>query len=503
VTDIDPELEALLKASENWTPQAKATALEMYRLRSEGVRVYWYCKPEKDAFGNLIVVEAEEEYVDDNGDLAVRTVRQGVHGRWCDGKPHGTFNYPHARADQWPPVGTEWFVWALMGGRGSGKTRTGAEYVRRLTEKVGRLALLAPTNSDVREVMITGESGLINVFGLAGEKIDYQPSRRRIIFPSGCIGSLYSGEEPDRLRGPQHGAAWMDEPSHYDQLDEVWDNLLFGLRLGDRPHVVVTTTPLPNKWTKTLIKDPTTKLSRVSTYANLDNLAPSFRQRVIDRYEGTRTGRQELYGDILEDVLGALWSSSLIKQPPPDAPVKIEDLERILVSIDPAGSANRRSDETGIVATGKIADLGYVVRDKSDKYSPQGWGMAAIRMYEELAADAIVVERNYGGDMVRDNLKTLGFEGRIIENNASRGKQVRAEPISARYEQGKMFHLGTFEKLEEEMTTWIPGVGASPNRVDAMVWGFAELFGSTTQMKMASPLDLPDDNDPLNGRFML
>lgn len=400
-------------------------------------------------------------------------------GRKCDGQPHQGYLYPHARGDQWPPEGENWFSWFLSGGRGSGKTRTGAEYTRRMAERVGRIALIAPTGADVRDTMIEGESGLQFVCALAGQKIHWEPSKRRVTFPNGAIATTFSSEEPDRLRGPQHAFAWLDEPAHYPNSKEVWDNLLFGLRLGARPHVVLTSTPIPTPWVREIQADPMTRVIRVSTYANISNLAPNFRELVVAQYEGTRKGRQELYGELLLDVEGAMWDADWLihlKERP-------NDFDRIVVSIDPAGTANRRSDETGIIVAARRGNDAYILFDASGKYSPQGWAERALSLYKQFEADAIVVEKNFGGDMVKDVIvrTEMGKElmPRIIMKQAQRAKALRAEPVVALYEQGRVFHTGDLSKLETEMLSWIPGTGDSPNRVDAMVWAVSELMNAT------------------------
>ena len=290
-------------------------------------------------------------------------------GRKCDGAPHEGYPYNHARGDQWPPPGTDWFMWFLSGGRGSGKTRTGAEYTRKMSEKVGRMALVAPTGADARDTMIEGESGLKYVSALAGDKVHYEPSKRRLTFPNGCIATTFSGEEPSRLRGPQHGFAWLDEPAHMPLIEDVMSNLQFGLRLGERPHIVLTSTPIPTKWVKATQKDPKTRVVRVSTHSNRANLAPNFFETVVAQYEGTRTGLQELEGRLLESVAGALWSTDILHR----EHIEPEELDRIVVAIDPAGTANRRSDETGIVVAGIRGKIAYVLHDASGKYTPMGW----------------------------------------------------------------------------------------------------------------------------------
>lgn len=442
MSDLTPE--EIRRMAEGWSVQGRAAAADLVKALVSGEIAAWYC----------------------------------TGGRTCDGKPHKGYPYAHARGDQWPPPGQDWFVWFLSGGRGSGKTRTGAEYTRRMSERVGRIALVAPTGADVRDTMIEGESGLRFVCARAGQNMNWEPSKRRVTFENGAIATTFSAEEPDRLRGPQHGFAWLDEPAHMPQIESVWDNLLFGLRLGTRPHVVLTSTPIPSKWVKNQQSDPDTKVVRVSTYANLDNLAPTFKKLVVDRYEGTRTGRQELYGELLSDVVGAQWNDTMLHR----KAVNWEDLDRIVVGVDPAGTANKRSDETGIIVAGVMDGECFVLHDSTNKYSPQGWAQETLGLYERFKADAIVVEKNFGGDMVKDVLlrEDRGLKPRVIVKQATRGKAVRAEPVVALYEQEKVFHFGNLTELEDEMTTWIPNQGPSPNRVDALVWAVTELMQPVT-----------------------
>jgi phage terminase large subunit-like protein len=447
--DLSPQ--EILGRAKHWNAEARARAQELIEDVLEGRRRAWYC----------------------------------TRGRTCDGKAHKGFPYPHARGDQWPPEGEDWFAWFLSGGRGSGKTRTGAEYTRRMSERVGRMALIAPTGADVRDTMIEGESGLQMVCAMAGQRIRWEPSKRRITFPNGCVATTFSAEEPDRLRGQNNGFAWLDEPAFYPNSEEVWSNLLFGLRMGQRPHVVLTSTPIPTPWVRRMQSDEKVKVVRVSTYANLANLAPTFRDEVISRYEGTRKGRQELYGELLLDVEGALWQVEMLHRVKPP-----EHFDRIVVAIDPAGSANRRSDETGIVVAGRRGKEVWVLHDASAKYSPQGWSERALSLYERFNADAIVVEKNFGGDMVRDVIRrTPRFEEvtpRIIVKTATRGKALRAEPVVGMYEQGRVFHWNDLADLETEMLSWIPGQGDSPNRVDALVWAVTELIHSTGMGRIRS-----------------
>lgn len=448
---------SILDELEHWSPEAKAKLYQRLKDERAGERKIFYCTNP---------------------------------GRTCDGQPHEGVPYNHARADQWPPIHTPaWLTFALVGGRGSGKTRTGAEYTRQMTKRTPRLALIGATNADVRDTMITGISGLESVYSNYGEKVEYQPSKRRVVFPNGCIGGVFSGEEPDRLRGPQHGFAWVDEPAHYPLIDDVWSNLLFGLRVGDDPKIAVTTTPLPKEWLKTLLNDQKTVISRVSTRANLSNLSPTFAEAILSQYEGTRLGRQEIDGELLEDVEGALWNGDLLQY----ATLGPEDMDRIVIAIDPAGTANRRSDETGIIAVGKRGTgrsaAAYVLRDRSGKYSPSGWATAADDLYRELRADAIVVEKNYGGDMVKSTLENSGTSARILVKTAMRSKQLRAEPVVSLYEQHRVWHIkdAGLGKLESEMLGWVPGEGDSPNRVDALVWGIEELIDTTPPGRIITP----------------
>lgn len=332
-----------------------------------------------------------------------------------------------------------------------------------MTSRVPRIALVGRTSADFRDTMIEGVSGILSVCPPKMQP-HWEPSKRRLTFPNGCVVTAYSAEEPDRLRGPQFGAAWLDEAAHFAQIEEVWDNLTLGLRLGSRPRACVTTTPRPIKWMRNIIAEPTTVDVRVSTYANLDNLAPSYRATVLDRFEGTRTGKQELYGELLEDVVGALWNIEMIEE---NRVESAPDMDRIVVAIDPAGSSNKNSDETGIIVVGKSGQHAYVLADYTGRYSPHGWARRADIAYSECAADAIVYETNYGGEMVTATLRGTGTKARLKPVHSRRGKSIRAEPIVSKYEQGAVHHIGSLDQLETEQVTWIPGEGDSPNRVDA------------------------------------
>jgi len=407
----------------------------------------------------------------------------------CDGKPHDKWEWRHARADQHPPKG-DWFVWLMRGGRGSGKTRTGSEWTQRRIKISPIIALVAPTGPAARDVMIEGESGILATSPPGGRPL-WEPSKRKLTWPNGAVGHTYSGEEPDRLRGPQHYDAWLDEPAHMALIDEVWQNLTLGMRLGSDPKVLCTTTPVPSQWMKGIVKRDDTVSVVASTYANIDNLAPAFAKKVLEELEGTRRGRQEIYGEILEDVEGALWNAEMIEA----ARVQslVVDLVRIVVAIDPAGSANARSDETGIVVVG--VDEGgqfYVLYDGSGRLTPNGWATRAVELYERFSADYIVAERNFGGDMVKNTLDTLDSDARVVTVNSRRGKVIRADPVVALYEKGRVSHVGLHPDLEDQLTTWVPGT-TSPDRLDALVHGITDLRRGTSPVTIASPsgFDLP------------
>jgi phage terminase large subunit-like protein len=406
----------------------------------------------------------------------------------CDGRPHGEWDWSHARASQRPPRDPQWLTWLLKSGRGAGKTRAGAELTHRMTDHVGRIALVGATGADVRDVLLEGESGLLTI-APPGKRPRFEPSKRRLTWPNQCIATTFSAEEPDRLRGPEHGFAWVDEAAHFPLIQDTWDNLLLGLRIGRRPRVVVTTTPKPRPWLRTLIADPTTRVTTASTYDNIANLAPVFAERIMARYEGTRLGRQEILGEVLEDIEGALWTWAMIE---PDrlatAPLQ---MQRVVIGVDPAGSGSAKRDETGIVAAGLLDDQLYVLADRSGHYSPFGWARAVDALYEEYSADAVVAEVNYGGDMVSANLRAAGIAKRVITVHSRRGKALRAEPIVGVYEQHRAHHVGVLTELEEQMTTWQPYEDRdSPDRVDALVHAATSLLGRRAESSIATPASL-------------
>jgi phage terminase large subunit-like protein len=388
-----------------------------------------------------------------------------------------------ARPAQLPPPG-DWRYWLILAGRGFGKTRAGAEWVRaQVAAGRRRLALVGPTAADVRDVMVEGESGLLNISPPWARPV-YQASRRRLVWPNGAIAFLYSAQEPERLRGPQHEAAWADELAAWTYGQEVWDQLQFGLRLGSDPRCVITTTPKPLPLVRQLIVDPVCVVTRGSTYDNRANMPAAFIERIIKRYEGTRLGRQELHAELLIDAPGALWPyETILACRTTSAP----DLRRVVVAVDPSGSNGAdEGDQQGIVVAGLGVDgRGYVLADRTCRLSPQGWGRRAIEAFDAFAADRIVAEKNYGGEMVRFTLQAVRKTAPVVLVNASRGKMLRAEPVSALYEQGRIRHVvpdladNPLAELEDEMRHATSGgyVGeGSPNRMDALVWALSDLF---------------------------
>ena len=371
-----------------------------------------------------------------------------------------------------------------MSGRGFGKTRTGAELVRKWAYE-GRtpIALIGQTKADVRDTMIElGDSSILRI-SPPWFRPEYEPSKRRLLWPNGVIAIAYSGDEPDQLRGPQHAGAWLDEIAKFKYPQETWDNLEFGLRIGKSPQVIVTSTPRPIEIVRNLIADKRTVLTKASTFENACNLPASFLQRLKDKYEGTTLGRQELEGEILNDIPGALWRREIIlrKDVPRDSSGALLT-NRIVVAIDPAVTSGENSDETGIVAAAKGKDGNYyVLADRSGRMSPRDWALTAVRLFNELKADRIIAEANNGGDMVELTLRTVAQSIPFKKVNASHGKRARAEPISALYEQGKVFHSVRLPTLEDQMCCWTgEDSEKSPDRMDALVWALSELSTSGT-----------------------
>ena len=384
-----------------------------------------------------------------------------------------------ARQEQLPPPGN-WRVWLLLAGRGFGKTRTINEWAceRARAYPGSRGAVVAATAADARDVLIEGESGIVNI-GDAASRPVYEPSKRRLSWPNGSQAIVLSADEPERFRGPQYHWAIADELAAW-RYPQAWDMLLMGLRLGDDPRCAVATTPRPVPIIKGLTTDPTCVVTRGTTYDNRANLAPSFFTDIINRYEGTRLGRQELMAELLEDNPGALWKRTWLDA---GRAVKAPDLARVVIAVDP--TATTGGDECGIIGAGMAlqerAPHLYVLEDASLHGSPDEWGRAVVTLYHKLKADHVVAEANNGGEMVSHVIQTVDRAVPVKLVHASRGKQTRAEPVSAIYEQGRGHHVGTFAQLEDEMCQWEPGA-ASPNRMDALVWAGSELVLGHTGM---------------------
>lgn len=384
--------------------------------------------------------------------------------------PHGS-----ARPNQLSPAG-DWRTWLILSGRGFGKTRTAAEWVRKEVQdgRMGRIALVGSTAADVRDVMVQGESGLLACCHRAGFGAVYNPSLRKVTFANGAVAFTYSADEPDRLRGPQHDGAWGDEIAAW-RYAEAFDQLQFGLRLGSNPRQVLTTTPRPIALVRDLLAQEATgvvHVTRGTTYDNRDNLAPAFFEQIISKYEGTSLGRQELLGELVDEVEGAMWQRATIDRHRVDAAPRL-GFERVSVAIDPATTYGDDSDQTGLAVAGRGHDhQGYVLYGAGVRVPPHEWADRAVALYDLYEADEIVAEANQGGEMVRETLLNACIgrpvRPRIRLIHASRGKDVRAEPVALMYEQGRVHHVGTFPNLEDQMCAF-PIIKESPDMVDALV----------------------------------
>lgn len=377
-----------------------------------------------------------------------------------------------ARRKQLDPEG-DWFAWLVLAGRGFGKTRAGTEWIHhRVRHGARRVALVGRTAADVRDVLVDGVSGILAT-ARDGERPRYEPSKRRLTWPCGATATTYSGDEPDQLRGPEHDTALADELAAWQRAPAAWSNLLLGLRIG-KPRVMVTTTPRPIKIIRELALQPTTHVTRGSTYDNRAHLAPEALAELERLYAGTRLGRQELGGEILDDAPGALFSRDRIdalrvtEHPP---------LVRVVVAVDPAVSSGEDSDETGIVVVGIGTDMqGYVLEDCSGRYAPEHWARLVVEAAQRHGA-TVVAEINMGGDLVTHTIRSYrdaqdrkaGATIPVRTVRAKVGKSVRAEPVSLLYEQGRVHHVGLFAHLEDQLATWEPG-RASPDRLDALVY---------------------------------
>jgi phage terminase large subunit-like protein len=493
-----PELPVDVERFKQWKPDAQQRALNLLRDAENTTWRPFYCR-NRECNGQPHVWPDDQRECEG---LYGHEWERIFHTWGCEkcgvtGVLIDEWEFRHARTDQRPPKWSDdWLTLLLRGGRGSGKTKSGSEITTKVTKIVPRIILIASTGPDLRDTMVEGVSGIL-ACSPPGERPVWEPSKKRLTWPNGCIGQGFSAEEPDRLRGPQSGFVWGDEPGHWDLVEDVWSNMLFGLRLKGKnnlpPKVIATSTPKPTKWMKALVKAKDTIDRTVSTYANMSNLAPTFRKTVLEKYEGTRLGRQELYGELLEDVEGALWNWDMIHWVE-EAPA----LLRIVVAVDPAGTANKKSDETGIIVLGIGHDKKvYVLADLTGKYSPSGWANKVLDAVDDYSADAIVVEKNFGEDMVNYVLDTEADRRKdmvkVIGVRSRRGKDIRAEPVVALYEKQRVLHVGQrgdLAKLEEEQTMWVPGEGASPNRVDALVHGITEVGKGAQASAFASPSQL-------------
>jgi len=392
-----------------------------------------------------------------------------------------------ARPSQLPPEGDWWSTWLVLPGRGWGKTLAGSNWVNELAmASVCRIALIAPTAADCRDILIEGATGVLASAPSWCRPV-YEPSKRVVKWPNGSQAHAFSGEEPDRLRGMQFHWGWWDEACSTPNKDDVWNMYSMGLRLGDRPRTLITTTPRPSKFLSGLLTREAKEVVvvRGSTYENQANLAPGFIEGITRRYGGTRIGRQEILGEVLNDTPGALWQIGWVdRDRVTEAP---KELRRIVVSIDPAVSNNEGSDETGIIVCGVGKDNhGYVLEDVSGRFAPHEWAARAIAAYRRHKADRVVIEANQGGLMAQETLRVQDRNLPIKAVHASRGKVTRAEPIATLYEQGRVHHVGAFPQLEDQLTMFTSdfdrsGAGFSPDRLDALVWGLTELMSAPQQ----------------------
>lgn len=397
------------------------------------------------------------------------------------------YNYNfNARPKQKFPDG-DWLTWLIKSGRGFGKSWVGSNWVIDRAKKYKEpIAVIGKNAADVRDVQV--EVGASSILKLSPPwfKPEYQPSKRRLIFPNGVLAILYSAEDPDLLRGPQHGSAWLDEFCKFQYPQELWDNLLFGLRLGNKPQAVITTTPRPIKTLKQIASDPKTVVTTGSTFENRYNLANVFLSEIKNRYDGTRLGRQELYGEILLDNPGALFNYTnldqyRVKQAP--------ELKQIVVAIDPAITAEEDSNETGLIVAGiDEQNHGYTIEDASNIYHPQEWALKAINLYDKHKANYIVAEVNQGGLMVVNTInqaaKSIGHSPIQVKTvHATKGKYLRGEPVAVLFEQGRIHHVGNFPELEDQMTSFLPGDDRSPDRLDALVWAYYHLLVKSVEVQ--------------------
>lgn len=397
-----------------------------------------------------------------------------------------------ARFDQIEPDGRDWSVWLVLGGRGSGKTRTGAEWVLdRIRRGARRIALVAPTLHDAREVMLNGESGLLNICD-PNQRARYEPTRRRLVFPDndlcgGAIAYLFSAHDPNSLRGPQFDCAWGDEFCAWPDPEAVLSNLRLGLRLGDHPRLCLTTTPRPLETLDQLISQPGTRVTRSRTVDNAEFLPDAFLDAMNDVYGGTALGRQEMNGEIVRDHPDAVFQRSNIDA---GRVTEAPTLDRILVAIDPPTTSGPQSDGCGIIVVGRSGQgrsaHAYILFDGSlDRASPAQWAERVIALIHEYEAEAILAETNQGGDMIETLLHEIDPNVPILKRHARRSKRGRAMPVGLLYARGRVHHVGTMDQLEDELCAFgSPHQKGSPDRMDALVWGVAELLLDQTEPRV-------------------
>ncbi len=383
-----------------------------------------------------------------------------------------------ARPAQLPPLG-DWTTWLLIGGRGSGKTRAGAEWVRGLASAgVTPIALVGETMTEAVAVMVKGESGLLRV---TPEKERPRLIGATLLWPNGVEGAVMSASDPERFRGPQFSAAWSDEVGKWPNAEAAWDMLQFGLRLGARPRQLATTTPRPTKLLKRLLADEQTVVTRMTTAENQQHLANAFLKAVVARYRGTVLGRQELEGELIDDLPDALWSRAMF------VPAVDVELERIVVAVDPPVTGGVKSDACGIVVAGRAGERAVVLEDRTMKGRPLSWARRAVAAFHAHGADAIVAEVNQGGDLVQQVIAQVDANVPVRAVRANRGKWLRAEPVAALYAQGRVMHRPGLSALEDEMCAFgADGMseGHSPDRVDALVWALTELMLSHSEPRV-------------------
>ena len=385
-----------------------------------------------------------------------------------------------ARPDQLAPAG-DWIYWLILAGRGAGKTRAGAETVRAWARDFTYVNLMGATRQDAREIMVTGESGVLAVCP-PQERPVYARASDRLTWPNGAVSQIFSAEEPDRLRGKQHMKLWCDELAAWRDPD-AFDQAMLGLRLGDRPQAVITTTPRPTRLIKRLVGDPNAVVTRGSTFDNAKFLAPAFVSRIAAAFEGRALGRQELYAEIVEEAPGALWTRALLERQRLPADTPTPEYAEIVVGVDPPARSGAKADECGIIVVGRLSGgVLHVLADLSSQgETPGEWSARVAAAFRRFAANRVVAEINNGGEMVTQVLRQHDANLPVRTVTATRGKFLRAEPVAAAYERGVVFHRGVFAKLEDQLCTLAPDfesrtAGFSPDRADALVWAAADLL---------------------------